>query len=156
MSTSTGQATQRRIVIGAVILFAVLVGAALAIYSWSASRPASPQLTNHSSLSIHELKQLNPTSGSYSTEGYVAKIYVCPPCPAGAICKPCLQDSNIVISEQKETLEQAALTDTEMLIFVSHPEQFTLGAKYTYVVQVTGAHTTGDSLNDVQLVSHSP
>ena len=156
MSTSTGQATQRKIVIGAVILLAVLVSAALVFYSWSASRPVSPQLTNNPLLSIHELKQLNPTSGSYSTEGYVAKIYVCPPCPAGAICKPCLQDRHMVISEQKETLEQAALTDTEIEVFVNHPEQFTLGAKYTYVIQVTGAHTTGDSLNDVQLVSHSP
>ena len=105
--------------------------------------------------SIHELKQLNPTSGLYKTEGYVAKIYACPPCPPRAVCKPCMQD-NIVISEQKKSLDTYTLTDMDLVVFVTHPEQFMLGAKYTYSIQVSDAHTTGDRINDVKLMSYSP
>ena len=51
-------------------------------------------------LEVHELKAAAVAPGEYQTRGYVTFIYVCPSCPAGAMCKPC-DRANIVIYEDK-------------------------------------------------------
>lgn len=58
------------------------------------------------SLPIHEINRKAPVSGDFVTVGYVAGIYACPPCPQGAMCKPCMRD-NIVISEKKKNLNHS-------------------------------------------------
>lgn len=145
--------------IRSIILLLVPVLAALLFYGWSNLNPSTsrtyPVNANYPFVTIHDLKQRNPTSGFYDTEGYVAKIYSCPPCPPGAVCKPCMED-NIVISEQDITLESYTLRDTELIIFVSQPEQFVLGRKYTYSIQISATRSTGDSINDIRLVGYSP
>src|SRR5437763_1071692 len=67
-------------------------------------------------MTIHALKQMAPDSGSYNTEGYVVLNYLCPPCPPGAECKPCLMESNIVISESHQLLHgyNTPLTDKQL------------------------------------------
>jgi hypothetical protein len=65
--------------------------------------PTYPPGQNFESATIHELKERNPVSGFFDVEGYVAKIFRCPACPAGAECMPCMPE-NIVIAEQLKTI----------------------------------------------------
>ena len=141
----------------ALAMLGLLVGLAVVFLSiaGSISKRTYPQSSNFPFLSIHELRQLNPTSGRYNTEGYVAKIFTCPPCPSGALCKPCMRD-NIVISEQRKTIETYTLTEMDLIVFVNHPDQFTIGKKYTFSIQISQNHSTGDSINDLELAGYSP
>jgi hypothetical protein len=150
---------KRRAFIRSVVLLLAPVIAALLLYLWSnlnlSPKRTYPVNANYPFVTIHDLKQRNPTSGFYDTEGYVAYIYSCPPCPSGAVCEACMKD-NIVISEQDITMATYTLRDTELIIFVSQPEQFVLGRKYTYSIQISETRSTGDSINDVKLVGYSP
>jgi len=114
-----------------------------------------PPTSNFDFYSIHELKQNNLSEGNYNTEGYVVKIYTCPPCPKGALCKMCMEP-NIVISEENKILGSYALTEKELLIFTlnSNPRQFELGKKYRFSINITQYKSTGEPLNDIKLVGY--
>jgi len=101
---------------------------------------------------IHDLRGKNLPPGLYRTEGFVAKIYSCPPCPAGARCGPCMR-SNIVLSEKKKSLESYALGSEDVIVFVSSSARFELGQKVAAMVRLTGSRSTGEPLNDLELVS---
>ena len=115
-----------------------------------------PPSQNFELISIQELKARNPTSGSFDVEGYAAKIFTCPACPAGAACMPCMPE-NIVISEQPKTIEAySSISPSEMIIFVQNPEQmFTLGEHYRFSIRVMDYRTTDERLNDVELAGYS-
>lgn len=102
---------------------------------------------------IHELKQNNFTSGNFTVEGYVVKIYICPPCPQDAACKPCMRD-NIVVSESDNLLDTYTLTEKELIVFTNNTKQFELGAKYRFSVFISDHKSTGESINDVELVGY--
>lgn len=113
--------------------------------------PASSDATFYT---IQELNQEPVQPGTYNTEGFAVKLYDCPPCPRGAVCKPCM-GSNIVLSENKlpiETYNQ--LTSDELIVFVDRAEQFEIGSKYLMTIQVLERNSTGNpnGLNDVELV----
>jgi len=114
-----------------------------------------PSVSNLEFYSIHELKQNNFSEGNYNTEGYVVKIYTCPPCPKGALCKMCMEP-NIVISEDNKNLDVYSLTEKELLIFTSYsnPNQFELGKKYRFSINITQYKSTGEPLNDIKLVGY--
>ena len=118
--------------------------------------PPYPPSQNFELITIQELKERNPDSGFFDVEGYVAKIFSCPPCPAGAECMPCMPE-NIVISEQLKTIEAyPSITSSEMLVFVQNPQQlFTLGEHYRFSIRVRDFRTTDEPLNDVELVGYS-
>jgi len=105
---------------------------------------------------IHDLKERHPTSGYYKTEGYIAKVFNCPACPAGAECMPCPEE-NIVVSEQQKAIETYALTKQDLLILVQNPDdRFKLGERYRFSIRVRDSRSTDASLNDVELVGYSP
>lgn len=103
---------------------------------------------------IREIKQRKPASGTYATEGFVVKIYACPPCPPPNRCKPCMQD-NIVVSETNRLLESYTLTDKELVLFVADPKIFELGKKYRFSFRVLDQKTTGEPLNDLRLIQYA-
>jgi len=105
--------------------------------------------------SISRLKAEKPSSGSFNTAGYVVKIYTCPPCPEGAMCKPCMRD-NIVISEDKKLLSSYALTGREVVVFFSGRNNFRLGGRYRFSVKVLDHSTTAEPLNDIELLGYEP
>jgi hypothetical protein len=110
------------------------------------------QASDYNFYPIHELKQNNFTSGIYKTEGYVTKIYTCPPCPEGALCKMCMKD-NIVISENNERIvNYSNLTENELIVFVSNAEQFKLNKKYRFTIKILAYKTTSEPLNDIELI----
>lgn len=113
-----------------------------------------PQISNFTFYPIHEIKLNKLNSGTYNTEGYVVKIYTCPPCPKGAQCKPCMRD-NIVISENNKLLETYSLSDKEMILFVNSPKQFELGKKYTFSIKILDYKSTSEPINDVEIIGYN-
>ena len=113
-----------------------------------------PQISNYTFYPIHEIKQNKFSSGTYNTEGYVVKIYTCPPCPKGAQCKPCMRD-NIVISEINNLLETYSMSDKEMVLFTNNPKQFALGKKYQFSIKILDYKSTDEPINDVEIVGYN-
>jgi len=81
----------------------------------------------------------------------VVKIYTCPPCPEGAMCKPCMRN-NILISENANLQESYMLAKKDMILFTDKAKDFRLGEKYRFSIKVMDYSTTGDSINDVELI----
>ena len=104
-------------------------------------------------ITIHQLKQINQTSGNFNVEGYVVKIFTCPPCPKGAFCKPCMRP-NIVISEHNQLLETYSLTETELILLANNPQQFALSKKYKFSIKISDSRSTNEAINDIDLVGY--
>jgi len=115
---------------------------------WPKRREVAP---NEKKLS--DLNKQGMEYGTYQVEGYIAKIYTCPPCAEFESCKPCMQD-NIVLSEKKKFLENYDLSDEEIIIFVDDIEQFQLGKKYKILIQILDLNTTGQKLNNIKRIYH--
>lgn len=113
-----------------------------------------PKTSNFVFYPIHELKLNKFNSGTYNTDGYVVKIYTCPPCPKGSQCKPCMRD-NIVISESNKLLEVYSLSDKEMILFANNSKQFDLGKKYKFSIKILDYKSTGEPINDVEIVGYN-
>lgn len=110
-----------------------------------------PQTSNFAFYPISEIKLNKFNSGTYDTEGYVVKIYTCPPCPKGAQCKPCMRD-NIVISENNKLLETYSLSDKEMILFADKQKLFNLGKKYKFSIKILDYNSTGEPMNDIEVI----
>ena len=108
---------------------------------------------NNSVLEIHELKEIGPNSGNFIIGGYVVKIYTCPPCLRGELCKPCMKN-NIVISEDNKILETYSLTAKELIVFIDDPRQFELGKKYRFSIKILKQNSTGEPVNDIELLNY--
>lgn len=100
---------------------------------------------------IHEIKQGKLPLGAYLIKGYVAKVYVCPPCPPPNLCKPCMRD-NIVVSERKKRTESySSLGNQDLIVFAPTASRFTVGRKYTLIIRITGEKSTSEPIGDVHL-----
>jgi hypothetical protein len=102
------------------------------------------------SLSVAEFSELAPAVGSYEVRAYVVKQYRCPPCPKGALCKPCMPD-NILIAD--ESAVQQTYPDGGNFLVVITPEKIEveLGNLYTLMVKVLKSKSTNRNLPDLQL-----
>ena len=77
-------------------------------------------------------------------------IYKCPPCPPGAMCKPCIPN-NIVVTDN---IEEKDLSKIKRLrIHTDKPEQFELKKKYLFTVKVKGTLPLDRAITDVELIS---
>jgi len=140
----------------AIIAFLVIIG--IYFYLQQPTTNLENQITypitsNLDFYQINEIKQNNFTSGNFNTEGYVVKIYTCPPCPKGALCKPCMRE-NIVISKNNKQLDAYYLTENELIIFANNPKQFELGKKYKFSIKILDYKSTGKPINDIELVGY--
>jgi len=130
------------------------------LYGWQYSQKdiksvsTYPQTSNFTFYPIHEIKLNKFNSGTYNTEGYIAKIYACPVCPKGARCKTCMKD-NIVISEDNKQLDSYLLSDKEMILFADTPKQFELGKKYIFSIKILDYNTTTESINNIEIIGYS-
>jgi len=109
---------------------------------------------NYTLISISNLKQSKVTSRNYNIYGYVVKIFTCPPCPKGMICKPCMGD-NIVISEENELMDTYSLSKTDLIVFCNNPKQFKLGQKYKFSITITDRKSTNEPINDIRLIGYN-
>lgn len=102
---------------------------------------------------IHEIKEGALPPGEYRTEGFVAKVYVCPPCPPPAMCKPCMRE-NIVVSEGKVRLDAYRLTEREMILFVRDTLPFRIGRRYRFTIRITEGRSTSEPINDAEVLDY--
>ena len=108
------------------------------------SEESSPLLT------FADLQKNDAIAGPFRIAGYVIDSYKCPPCPAGAMCKPCIGD-HIVVTDNLD--EKDAALVKRLKIFTDKPEQFELKKKYIFTVKVRGRILRGQPIHDVDLVS---
>lgn len=108
---------------------------------------------NSKFLSIHELKNHLFRSGTFTTEGFVVKIYTCPSCPKNAQCKPCMRD-NIVVSEDNKNLISYTLSEKDLIVFVKNSKLFKVGKKYRFLIKVNEYSSTNERVNDAELINY--
>ena len=88
--------------------------------------------------------------GSFRIVGVVIDIYKCPPCPEGAMCKPCIGD-HIDVTDNLDEKNPAPIK--RLRIFTDKPEQLEFKKKYLFTVKVRGKLLKGQPIHDVDLVS---
>lgn len=120
--------------------------------------PSYPQAENFRFITIPELKAMETPEGNYNVEGYVVYRSHCPPCPPGAYCAPC-PPSFIVISEDGSQLERAEVKDLiaqpkNLKILILNPQQFEIGKKYVFSLQVSDYRSPYENFNEVALVGY--
>jgi hypothetical protein len=73
----------------------------LLILAFAISLPAIARAGENTPLTVQEYNRAIVPGHFYSVKGYVVDTYECPPCPTGAMCKPCAPDS-FVLSDKNE------------------------------------------------------
>lgn len=105
-------------------------------------------------LSISQINEKKLVSEVVQTEGFVVKIFRCPPCPPDANCKTCMED-NAVVSMENNLLESYAdLTAKELIIFGNETGELEKGKKYRFAIRITDRKTTGQASNDVEMINY--
>lgn len=104
-------------------------------------------------LTFTDLQRNDSIEGTFRIVGYVLDIYKCPPCPPGAMCKPCIPD-NIVVTDNIEEKDFSRIK--RLRISTDKPEQFELKKKYSFTVKIKGKVPPGRAISDVELVSFEP
>lgn len=139
-----------------VVILIVILAAAYFVYrsfSNGHNPSVSPQVSFTKTYTVADFKKAAHQAGVYQLVGFVVKKYDCPDCPDGAQCKPCMKD-NIVISDSAKLIDDYNLSDNELILFTIKPNSFDLKTKYSFIVRVTDQNTTGESINDLELVSY--
>ena len=61
---------------------------------------------------------------------------------------------NIVLSENNDLLEAYSLTGNELIVFSNNTGQFKLGGKYRFSITIGDRKTTGEPINDIELIGY--
>ena len=137
---------KKSLIVSLIILGIIIVSVGyfvfVQLFNNDESQRTYPQTSNYDYFTISQLKTMNQTSGNFNTEGYVVKVFTCPPCPKGAFCKECMGD-NIIISEENKLLGSYSLTDKEIIILTDNPKQFELSKKYKFSIKLLEHSYTG-------------
>jgi hypothetical protein len=117
-------------------------------YASQDQRPAekSPVLT------FADLQRNDSIEAPFTVVGYVIETYKCPPCPEGAMCKPCIGD-HIVVTDTLDEKDPALRK--RLRIFTDQPEKFALREKYSFLVKARGTIPKGQPLNSVDLLAQA-
>lgn len=84
--------------------------------------------------------------------GYVFDVYICPPCPEGATCKPCLPN-NITLVEKKFDDPQRVPLERRLRVYTEQPEAFKPGDHFTFIISRKGKVSFE---YEAQLIGHRP
>jgi hypothetical protein len=131
-----------------------LAGLALVSLTGAARPPKGPAAPLH----VAEVIARAPVEGRLTITGYVARIYLCPSCPAGAVCKPCVGD-HVVLSDERHALGPGDdLGATDVLIAGERAalQGLRAGARYDVDVEVQPTRGGGRAINDLRLVGARP
>lgn len=101
-------------------------------------------------LSVSEFRQRNPETGIFTITGYIAKQYVCPPCPPHANCKPCAEDQ-VLVSQVNQVLAEFPQNGNYLVVFTENPEKLRLGSLYAMTIEVLSSKSTGYGVHDLRL-----
>jgi len=104
-------------------------------------------------VTFDNLQRSDSIEGPFRIVGYVIDIYKCPPCPPGAMCKPCIPD-NIVVTDNLDEKDPARIK--RLRISTEKPERFELKKRYIFTVKVKGKVPPGHAILDVDLIDFKP
>jgi len=105
----------------------------------------------NSVLSIKELRATAPTSGVWLLEGTVSKKFVCPPCPEGAKCKPCMGNNVVLSIDDRRHQGYDTLNDGDLILFGDGIVALELGTRYVVLVEVLDQRQSQRGMNDLAL-----
>ena len=95
--------------------------------------PVSATAAGSPELSVAQFVAQHPANGEYTLIAYIDEIYLCPPCPKGAQCKPCIGD-NITISDNPP---RAATPTTEKItVFITPSDGAKLQTSRRYRLRI--------------------
>ena len=87
---------------------------------------------------IHEIYKQPINLGTYETEGYVIHVE-----------KP---NTMVIAEANKRFVSYDSISDKELIIFSDDMENFVVGTKYKFLIQVLDVKTTKQELNNIKLV----
>jgi len=101
-------------------------------------------------LTFADLQKNEAIAGQFTIVGYVIDAYHCPPCPKGAMCKPCIGDY-IVVTETLSEFAPALVM--HLRIFTDKTDKFVSREKYSFLVKVRGKIPPGQPIKDLDLIA---
>jgi hypothetical protein len=126
------------------VVFGLILMASTVVFSQS----AKPRL-----LTFADLQHYSPANETFRIEGYVLNTYKCPPCPPGAMCKPCIPD-NITLVNSSDWSKISELK--QLRVYTDLTDKFEAKKRYRVTVRVFGNINPGDPVDSVKLVSIEP
>ena len=85
-------------------------------------------------------------------KGYVFEVYICPPCPEGATCKPCIPN-NITLVEKKFNDPQRVPLEGRLRVYTEQPDAFKPGDRYNFTIGRKGKQSFE---YEAQLIGYRP
>ena len=104
-------------------------------------------------VTFSDLQQSDSIQSPFRIVGYVLNIYKCPPCPPGAMCKPCVPN-NIIITDAADPKDLSRIN--RLRIFTEKPHELEPKKKYSFTVKLKHKLSAGQAITDVDLVSFEP
>ncbi len=118
--------------------------------------PAASTPPSGAALSVTALRAAQPKASTvHRLRGYVVKRYTCPPCPKGAMCKPCMGD-NIVLSDDPKLHTIYDLDDRDVIVFTKAPMNFQLSEQVTLQVRALARQSSNKGIADLELLQREP
>ena len=117
-----------RAIAGALVVFLVVAASAAT---------NDPQLRT-----VAELMAAPPVGQTVRVFGYVVDLNICPPCPMGAMCKPCARESSIVICDRPDRSTPGA-SPPVLVIATPEPDRLARGTRYRFEIAVVDRTTQG-------------
>lgn len=96
-------------------------------------------------MTVDEFQAAPPIGQSAEVLGYVVDSYLCPPCPAGAMCKPCARESVIFVAAAPGHPAVDVITPPADVLVVAtrQPQRFELRTQYRLVIAVDDRREKG-------------
>lgn len=130
-----------------IIRFALLIAVLICSLATISLSQDQSTIGNPPSLTFTDLQTGERAEAPFRIEGFVIDISKCPPCPPGAVCKPCLGDHLVATDrlDDKDPLRR-------LRIFTANPDQFAINKSYVFTVKVRGRKQPGRAIDQVDLL----
>ena len=93
------------------------------------------------------------TSDTVRIKAFVLDIYVCPPCPEGMICKPCMEN-NFTAVDEKPLDPMKIPWEKKLRVMTQHPDSLKTGSRYLFTVRFKSKKD--GKKGDMEMVSFKP
>jgi hypothetical protein len=122
----------------------------LFILTFLAASAVFSQTHKRALLNFSDLQKFDGVNATFRIEGYIFDVYRCPPCPKGAMCKPCIPD-NVVISDKIDQKDMSSIK--RLRIYTKDTDQFTLKKRYIFTLKIRGDLEKGKPIENIDLVN---